>query len=289
MESSSIESLQQEIPQQSPAKSRLRSYAVAASIALGGFLGYGIGYYYTNESRSSKQSVVQTHQQVTQPAPETKKITAGSITELADRYVLESVIYRGKPHKVAWSKTYLNNGAFYTQDGHIKKMKIGDYGEWTIPDAPLYHASVFAVSGQKGELADKVKKMFREDFDEWVMTSSRVLYRPEGLDKIIHRFGHVDEYAQDVALVGPDMFITPTSNCAGAVSALLGTNNIAEVERVYTELTGMKPYLWRVDQKTKLNTERAVVLGVNFIGDRFNLDADEVIVYQRLARGVVVK
>jgi len=69
LESIDVEPITEESSLSLPKKSSLRAYAVAASIALAGVLGYGVGHY-TSEPTTSKQSVVQTSQpEVAKPLP----------------------------------------------------------------------------------------------------------------------------------------------------------------------------------------------------------------------------
>lgn len=72
--------------------------------------------------------------------------------------------------------------------------------------------------------------------------------------------------------------------------ALLGTNDLEEIKKVYYNLTGQKPCLWRVNNKPHEEAKRALVLGVNGIDyyevSVFNIIAVSFVV--RSGRGVVV-
>lgn len=234
---------------------------------------YGIGPYAGKQGggEATPQTTVQS--------------TGFSIEELEDRFVLNGVHYRNGIYTIEWSKQLLDNGEAHTQDEWLKTLKGG---EWSLADAPLNQATMTALYEHKDDpnkdlakLVRAIQKMLKKDFeDNWMITGSRVVYRPEGNDKVIHNYATSEEYAVEANIVGPDGF---NKDAEDALEALLDTKDIKKVKQVIKWTSGKKPYLCRLNTKPEQDVERVVVLGVGSIG-RFIIVADFNI--GRPARGV---
>src|SRR3989338_7821229 len=240
----------------------------------------GIGKYESKPNQSNNE-------------PNSSLPTGISITELDDRYVLDGISYRNGLYQVSWGKELLDGGKCYTQKDWLALQNKGELGEYIIPDAPLYHASLFALNnaknGSQDQLVKKISKMFRKDFADFFMTtSSRVFYRANGLDEIKHMLCTDEEYSVELDFCGKDGWLNATCGFEESIDALLVTKDLAEVEDIYNWVSGKKPYLWRINDKPQQDLERCVVLGVDSNGDGFGILANGDVDNERPARGVVV-
>lgn len=206
------------------------------------------------------------------------------IDETDDSYVIRGVKYEGQIVTVAWDKELLDNGESHTQDDWINLTD-------KLPDATVYHATLSALFANKkgtyAKLIKKIEKMFKKDFDNnWVMTSTRIKYKPKNKDDIIHNYGSQQPRIIKVSLTGPNTFIDDQSGLEKQIEAVLGTNDIKEIQKIYSWI-GDKPYLWRLNSKPQQTDQRAVVLGRN-IFSRFNINCSDDIDDGWPVRGVVV-
>ena len=78
------------------------------------------------------------------------------------------------------------------------------------------------------------------------------------------------QYEMQEEFIGPDGFVRDLQTSRVAFKALLGTENMQEIQDVYTWFTGVPPYLWRVNSKPREKDER--VAGFFAGSDRANLD-----------------
>jgi hypothetical protein len=131
--------------------------------------------------------------------------------------------------------------------------------------------------------------MFSEDFSKyWMMTSSRVVYLPKGKDRVLHDFGYSSQADVRENIVGPDSWVTASSDLRKPMNAIVGLSDCTLIETVCEHVSGRKPYLWRINEKPAQEKERAVVLVVDYGGgDGFVISAFNYI-FSRPARGAVV-
>ena len=151
-----------------------------------------------------------------------------------------------------------------------KWVKFLQKSEWHLPDALTYHASLAALyqhkDGFQSQLVERIQSVFSAHFKKhWLMTGSRVVYKPQGNDVVKHSHDEVS-----VVIVGADGLVNAQSGFEDSIEALLGMRDLTEVENVYEWISRKKPYLYRLNDKLTQKTERAVVLGV-FSSDRFDI------------------
>jgi hypothetical protein len=221
------------------------------------------------------------------PAVKTTNTGDFSINETTDSYTLNNVFLGGVMHSFAWTKELLDGGNSHIQDDWVK---ITDQ----LPDTRAYYASLLELyknkDGPQSDLVEKVRKMFAKDFkDNWMMTGTRVTYKPKGKDKVTHNYDSASETSIDTTFVGSDGYVNSKSSFEDEMEVLFGTKDCKEVSEVFKWVTKKATYLWRLNSKPSKGTEeRAVVLGVNYGNDGFYINAYVSINYDRPARGVVV-
>ena len=213
-----------------------------------------------------------------------------NITEKDDKYILEGISYKDSLYHVEWFKDLLDNGKSHTQQDWITMQKNHEFGEKTIPDAPLYNATMLGLYSAKSfGIAKKVKTMFNFFFNDYYLTtSSKIIYSPLCLDKIVHSIGTDSEYEVEVDIAGESMFVNGKSQCEEAVKAIFGTDDLDGIKKVYKWLSGYEPYLLRLKNKPSKIIELCVVLGI-CNGVRFSLYVNDYSSNRGPALGVVVE
>ncbi|MBI2564831.1 hypothetical protein HYV79_02470, partial [Candidatus Woesearchaeota archaeon] len=206
-----------------------------------------------------------------------------SIEEREDSYVLHSVEYADEVCDFTWTKELLDGGNTHTQDYWVK---ITDQ----LPDARDYYTSLLELyknkDGTQSGLVEKVRQMFAKDFkDYWMMTSTRITYKPKGKDKVTHNYNIASETSVNITFVGPDDYVNSKSSFEDEMEVLFGTRDCKEVSKVFKWVTKKATYLYRINSTPQNTDKRAVVLGV--VSD-FVIYAYDVISSGRPARGVVV-
>ena len=215
------------------------------------------------------------------------------IESLADRYRLHNVQYNNGVYVVDWSKELLENGAAKKQQEWIVATQST---EWKIPDLQLYHATLATLYRHKDhaakeqqKLVKEVQQVFQQDFDPakpYMTTSTKIQYAASGLDKVTHGWGYPSAQKHSLVLVGPDAYVNPSSGLEAQMEVLLGSRDVAEIEKVYEWVSGKKPYLWRLGQAPAQDKERAAVLGCND-GNEFSISCSIDFSGSRPSRGVV--
>ena len=213
-----------------------------------------------------------------------------TVSEEADRLVVAPIEYRRELYRVSWSKYLLDNGQSHTQD-QWRTLLHG--GEWSLPDGALYYATLSALyqnrQGSHKEGIKKIQRSFRKDFrNDWMMTSTHITYAARGLDTIVHEYKQPGNYTVKARVNGPNEWVTPQSGFEESIDALLGTRNLAQLEKIFQWVSSKKPHLWRLINPPTKNEQRALVLGVNDYG-RFIINANDSITNGRPARGVVAQ
>ena len=176
------------------------------------------------------------------------------IEELDNSFRLHNVPVDGSLTTYQWHKELADNRRTCTQD------------EWVtlypdeIPSLKDYFAGMRALhehrDGSQPDLVKKVKKMFAKDFqNNWMATSTRAVYMPEGNDTIIHNYKSKRETSTAVDFAGPSGYIG--SGLETQMEALLGTRNVTDVSAIFKWTTDVKPYLLRHNQKPASKIERA--------------------------------
>jgi hypothetical protein len=235
-------------------------------------------------------------QALLEPMKESLGILSPSFTieSLPDRYVMGPIKYHDGLYRVAWSKTLLDGGARKTQGGWVKFLQSG---EWQLGSGPLQIALLSTLynerDGKYKSLVEEIKNTVKDDYDarsssNRAMTGTRIIYSPTGLDKVIHEYGTLDEYTVDARIVSTNGWLTPGCGFEESVAALVGTKDLAHLNKVTQWLHEKNAYLWRVNNAPSSEDERALVLGVDG-GVRFNINANSNIIINRPARGVAMR
>lgn len=212
-----------------------------------------------------------------------------SIESLPDSYCLHNVPYDGRASVVDISKELLDNGKYHKQE---KWVALTREGPWRVPPGPLYHAVCSALHANRKHpdrsqrtLVTKVKKMLATDVKKYgMMTSTRIHYKSEEEDIVVHNFGYDDERRISQTIVGPWGYVNEGCGFDSAIEALLRTRDCGNVDAVYSWLSGKKPYLTRFTYKPQEKTQRSLVLDDH----KFSIVAYDYRVV-RCARGMVVQ
>lgn len=203
------------------------------------------------------------------------------IQDLGDRFRFYNVCLDDRLWTVNLRKKLLDNGRSRMQYQWNKRLISSENKEnWQLASGPLYHAVLAALhynqdhpEKKQRKIIQECRKMHAKDFkDYWMTTSTKIIYTSEGLDKIIHDYGAPEQKEIELAFVGDNKYITEKSGLEQEMKALLGANDMGEIESVYHDLTGKKFFLWRVKKKLNQDDSRALMLGVN--GNYFNVNTD---------------
>ncbi len=211
------------------------------------------------------------------------------IEEAADRYRLHGVHSNGRIYDIDWSKKLLDNGNQHTQDEWAELLQNQ---EFQLPSTRIYHATCSMLYQHKDDtqsgLVKKIRAKFKKDFkDYWMTTSTRIQYNQSDPDKVLHDYKIAGETSLDMTFVGPDGYVADNS-FEDEMEALFDARDGAEMDAIYSWISGKKSYLWRLNSRPAQPTECAVVLGISNYGDWFDFGADGYIGDLGPARGVVV-
>jgi hypothetical protein len=188
------------------------------------------------------------------PAPQ---VPGTGIQANSDFWKIPGVNDRGKIGTYGLSKTLLDNGSSKTQDEWASySEQAKQRQDFYLGDMPLYHSISTALfkqpeSQNREEARVFIQKNMRE---KYLMTLTRVAYQPKGKDKIIHNFGISEQYLLDELIVGEDRVIETKDS--KALTVLLGTGDISEINSVYQWLNQTNAYIWRLNNKPKQVDER---------------------------------
>ena len=187
-----------------------------------------------------------------------------SIEEKSDRYRLKNVDYNGERCVIDWGKGLLDKGRRHRQ---TKWLEMTKDSAWKLPSEALYYA-VFAAlyrnrkhpDAKQKKLVEKVRQMFRNDFEEYSMITSTVVFYPEyGNDLVVHDKGYSSNRVTAADIVGPQGFISAKEDFVWAVETLLETKDISEAKKVHKWMFGKRTFLYRREEKPK-NIVRAGLL-----------------------------
>ena len=139
---------------------------------------------------------------------------------------------------------------------------------------PLYHSIFTALSRLDNPDAEQAREFIKKEMRaKYLITLTRIKYNPKGKDEVINNFKMNDEYKIQTNFVGKDGFIKDVQN-KDYLNAILGTDNIPEINEVYQKINQTDAYIWRVNKKPKSIDER--VARFNAYSDRVDLDCDGV-------------
>ena len=201
-----------------------------------------------------------------------------SLEDLTDFWQVNGVSYRDGIYQVDLAKTLLDKGNTKIQDRWVEYSKKAiSNNEFYVGDFPLYH-SLFSILFKNKEnpnyktKIEEAKKFISDNmFKYWLMTLTRIEYKPSGKDKVIHNYGMQDQYGIQEDIVGKDDYITQI-NPQNELKAILGSDNINEINQVYNWITGNNAYLWRVNSKPYNDIECVAWFGAS--PSRAGLDCD---------------
>ncbi len=208
--------------------------------------------------------------------------TSFLVEEFADSYKLTNLMHYDELCSFVWDKELLDGGKGHTQDEWSKMTP-------KLPDVSVYFSSFLALyenkDGPQAELIEKIKQMFVKDFNEdFMMTSTRVIYKQNSVDEVIHDYGFSFHPLIRTNFVGNHGDIIH-KGFDKIVGALFGTNDCEKVNKVFNWVTGMGVYLWRLSDKPSKDEEIPVFLGGSV---KFGICANLAQSNSRPARGVIV-
>ena len=192
-----------------------------------------------------------------------------SLEDLTDFWQVNGVNYRDGIYQIDLAKTLLDNGNNRTQNEWVEYSKKAiARNEFYVGDFPLYH-SLFSVlfrnkenTKYKDRINDVKELISKNMFNYWLMTLTRIEYKPSWKDKVIHNYGMQDQYGIQEDIVGKDDYITQI-NPQNELKAILGSDNINEINQVYNWITGKNAYLWRINKKPEKYIERVAWFGAS--------------------------
>ena len=221
---------------------------------------------YLDRMKNEKQN-----KPVAKKAKQAAQTTSGifSLEDLTDFWQVNGVSYRDGIYQVDLAKTLLDKGNTKIQDRWVEYSKKAiSNNEFYVGDFPLYH-SLFSILFKNKEnpnyktKIEEAKKFISDNmFKYWLMTLTRIEYKPSGKDKVIHNYGMQDQYGIQEDIVGKDDYISKI-NPQNELKAILGSDNINEINQVYNWITGKNAYLWRINKKPEKYIERVAWFGAS--------------------------
>ena len=175
--------------------------------------------------------------------------TTTTIEDLTDSYKITDVPYRNKIYTVNLFKELEPSR---TQEEHSKTNKVADM--------PLYHAIFTTLFKNKDnpkveEIRDFLETILK---DNYLLTLSRINYQPKRkIDEVIHNYNQPTRYEIKENIVDPDEWVKNSTN-SKPYKAILGTDNLQEINQVYKWLTRVEPHIWRVNSKPNQIDPRVV-------------------------------
>ena len=206
------------------------------------------------------------------PQPEPPTTITPSSTDSSLFWTFNGVNYRNEIYNVDLSKTLLDNGTAKTQQSWAEyseeAMKRNDF---YTADMPLYHSLFTTLSKLQTQEAQEAREFIKKQMREkWLTTLTRIAYQPVGKDKIIHNYGTGNKYELEENIVEKTRIIEAADS--SALKALLGTDNINEINSVYQILNSTPTFIWRLNSKPDSIDER--VAGFYAGSDRVSLSCN---------------
>ena len=188
---------------------------------------------------------------------EEKAEEISSLENLTDFWRIPNVSYRNGIYTVDLAKELLDNRNAKTQEQWVEYSKQAKQNNnFYTGDMPLHHAVFTALSKNNGKDAQEAMNFVKEQMRaKWLMTLTRLRYNPKGKDDAINNYGMDDEYAIETKLVGADEWIKDSKNI-DYLKAILGNNNVNEINQVYQRINGTEARIWRLNSKPENIDER---------------------------------
>jgi hypothetical protein len=204
--------------------------------------------------------------QLLEDKPEPTTITGSrefSLESLTDCWRVSGVEYRDGIYVVDLGKVLLDGGSAKTQDDWVEYSRQAiEKGEFHVGDFPLYHALFTTLFRNRENNQHKANieetRAFLKDkfFKHRLTTLTRIKYTTLGKDKVTHNYGLRDQYEVQEDIVGSNEWVKDSQN-PRVYDAILGTDNIAEIQSVYNWITEKNARLWRVNPVPSNIDERA--------------------------------
>ncbi len=223
-----------------------------------------------------------------EPAPSSSVF---SLEDFAEKYRVYGVPFKNDTYVIDIAKELLLGGAKYNHDGWLAYSKKAAKDKvFALVSAPMYHALFTAlyrnkdVAQHKG-LMEKVRTFLHDTFDR------NVVYTLSSVTYYAH-IGPPDHVAHNLPterlienIIGPDEWLKTSKHGRKACKAILGTDNLEEINDVYHWISGYDTYLWRLDKTPQETTELAVIMGEAGIG-QFRIKATADMTYLGPAIGI---
>ncbi|MDD5649478.1 MAG: hypothetical protein PHF86_03545 [Candidatus Nanoarchaeia archaeon] len=181
------------------------------------------------------------------------------ITDHPDFWTIHNINYNNQLYSTHLLKTLLDNGNSKTQEDWSIYTKNNQFG---VADLPFYFALFNTLYQNKNNpLAEPIKQFINKQMlEKWLMTLTRIEYNSNGSDKIIYNYNLTNQSEKQLNIVEPDNFILQL-NEPNTLEALVGCNNIQNINDVFKWITGKNTYLWRVNNKPSKKNIRVVGFG----------------------------
>ncbi|MBU0930052.1 MAG: hypothetical protein KJ623_03185 [Nanoarchaeota archaeon] len=208
------------------------------------------------------------------PLTQSNPATPVNIIPNTDSWLIENNEY-----KIQLSKSLIPSAT--------QEKQINNYITSTNSFKPANYQELFLIGNILYQNKNtEILNFLRESFkNNWIQTSSGVLYSPDKNDIVIHDKGLSSEQSLETKFIGPDRYIE--KNDESALKCLTGLNNIDEIKEISQFLTDKnKTYLWRLNNKPSSDTYR--VAWFSAVSDRAYLLCDRYPTDSNPALGVCV-
>ncbi|MDD5133052.1 MAG: hypothetical protein PHD81_03025 [Candidatus Nanoarchaeia archaeon] len=129
----------------------------------------------------------------------------------------------------------------------------------SYPDIFLIGQMLYHSHKQIGEILNFLTESFQNN---WIQTSSGILYKSNGKDEIIHDKGMSSEYKHLTDLIGSDGEVVQADE--EALKYLTGLKDLDEIKEIAQFLTSKdKTYIWRFNKKPDSDTYRVARFGAS--------------------------
>lgn len=149
-----------------------------------------------------------------------------------------------------------------TQDESAEYRSENGFHALSVPEVFDIMGSMYDLRNSAGEIEgamDFLNQVMRKNY---LSTQTRVIYTPNGKDRIIHGYGAESAVEKKVNLIGPNGLVADVLS-ATASRALTGKTP-KQVSELMGYINGVPAYVWRVNSKPKLDDERVVRLNAGF-------------------------
>ena len=205
---------------------------------------------------------------ITKPRQEPPQVIDTSIQSQDQFWTIAGVNYRNGIYQVDLSKSLLEGTK--TQDQwaeYSRQARINN--QFYVGDSPLHHALFRTLynnrEGPKKQEIEEIRAFLQDKMRKHLpATLTRVRYKPQGEDEILHSYKQDDQYSVSANMVGKDGKVTGIEKAA--LKAVLDDDNRDEIDAVYRWINNTDVFLWRLNQKPESLDERVVVFDAVSVG-----------------------